>query len=181
MQGLPLFAPGKGIAKPSARPYLTQRVGKRLTVSALFRPPGGPESVQNCSHPNLSRGDQHPAMVDLLHRRQEERQRDQHHPALGRLCDRKKDAWKRSREVEKSHLGRSRMCDSRRLNLGKFDMADVKAESGPTSKYAGASSATTRALLDWPAVVLGVAGLCTVAWSLFLVWLAIYLVSLAFA
>jgi hypothetical protein len=37
------------------------------------------------------------------------------------------------------------------------------------------------AMIDWPAVVLGIAGLCTVAWASFLIWLMTYLVRLAFA
>ena len=58
-------------------------------------------------------------------------------------------------------------------------MGDV--ETAPASKYAGVNAVIAKAVGDWPVVVLGIAGLCTVAWASFLVWLVTCLVRLAFA
>ena len=54
-------------------------------------------------------------------------------------------------------------------------------ETPASSKYPGISSVMGKAVGDWPVVVLGIAGLCTVAWASFLIWLMTYLVRLAFA
>ena len=59
-------------------------------------------------------------------------------------------------------------------------MGDIETAT-TTSKHPSVSTAMAKAVGDWPGVVLGIAGFCTVAWAWFLIWLITRLVRLAFA
>jgi hypothetical protein len=59
-------------------------------------------------------------------------------------------------------------------------MGDIETVT-TASKRPSVGAMMGKAVGAWPAVVLGIAGLCTVTWASFLIWLMTYLVRLAFA
>jgi hypothetical protein len=77
--------------------------------------------------------------------------------------------------IEKNHVGHPSICHGSRRSPARPNVGDIETVT-TTSKRPSLG-----AMIDWPAVVLGIAGLCTVAWASFLIWLMTYLVRLAFA
>ena len=83
------------------------------------------------------------------------------------------------REIEKSHLRRAYRCYEGHLIPASRHMGDI--ETPTAAKYHGLTAVMAKAVGNWPVAVLGIAGLCTVAWVFFLIWLMANLLRRAFA